>query len=176
LRTSSAFRSASTRQCSPGSPRCGKSLRTPDPQSHGALEARSLSLVASGGRTLDLVCPSPESFSSWRDGLYLLIFLSRARSEAHDVRFLRKAWTDASAGEARLSYSPVKTLLRTLGLFPSKDAFRAAFVQLTAEAEPAGARWSSRFKRRALDFDAFLRLLDMLRDRPDLAAVFHALL
>jgi hypothetical protein len=140
-------------------------------------------------RTLDLVFDSPEQLDAWHTGLQALLIRNRLAVEDSDVKHLRRAFTqevargrsdapaavaaataEAVAGgagggggrEACISYERVKAILRRLNIYKGKKVLRAMFAAVDVRGEGA------------LSFEAFVRLIDLLRDRPDIATVYAA--
>lgn len=115
----------------------------------------------SGSRSLDLAFDTPAACEAWYVGLQALLLRQRASVEDSDLKHLRRAFLlEDWHGEGALSYDRIKAILRRLNIYRSKKALRAVF-------NAADATGSGR-----LTFDAFVRLVDSLRDRPDIHAVF----
>ena len=158
------------------------------------LAERSLSIIRPGSRTLDLVFDSPAQLDTWYIALTALLLRQRAAGEDSDMRQLWRAFSaeEARAGvsDGRLGYAGIKLILRRLNIYRNKSELKrmlaavagAASVYATDSApQPSstptiGTTASTIITPEpTLSFADFVRLVDLMRDRPDIEAVYGML-
>ncbi|RYG40193.1 hypothetical protein EON68_04530, partial [archaeon] len=166
-------------------------------QSFALLSDNSLSVIIIGGRTLDVAFDTPHECGVWYVchnagggsgggavftrsrarcaccapsprhhcrylGLQALLYRQRAMVEDSDIKHLRRAFlAEDTRGEGFITYDKVKLILRRLNIYKNKKLLRSMFN--TVDVAGTGS----------LSFEAFVRMVDLMRDRPDVSAVYH---
>ena len=133
----------------------------------------SLSIVRPGGaRTLDLVFESPQQLETWYLALTSLLLRLRAAHEDSDVKHLWRAFVaeeERCGAHGALGYTAIKAILRRLNIYRNKREL-LRLMSIVAAEDGGGSG------EPLLTFQRFMRLVDLTRDRPDVATVFDALM
>lgn len=178
-------------------------------RTYAHLAPLSLSIVCTGGRTLDLVFDDQSQCDAWHLGLQALLIRAHAAAEDSDIRVLRRAFLAEAAADAagastpggdgndiRLGYNRVKAICNRLnigvkprsvlrGLYDAVAVLPLGTPRETMTQAAAGGTSSQpstpapevaaptiAAHPAGITFAQFVRLVDLVRDRPDIRAVY----
>jgi hypothetical protein len=147
---------------------------TCDLQHYAQFADRSLSIIVSGGRTLDLAFDTNELCAQWHTALQSLLVRQRVAAEDSDLRHLRRAFQNENLTESgELNFDAAQTMLKRLNILKSKKMLRALYASVDGGSAAPSAVSSD---AKVIRLDSLVRLVDLLRDRPDVKALYNSLL
>lgn len=113
-------------------------------KAYGGAVDRSLSVVVTSGRSLDLLFDSADERDTWFDALQALLLRQRMTVEDSDLRYLRHAFrAEDVARSGRLSYEQVKSILRRLNIYSNKATLKRILERILAAQEGRGGAGSA---------------------------------
>lgn len=109
-------------------------------KAYGGAADRSLSIVVSSGRSLDLLFDSADERNRWADALQALLLRQRMTVEDSDLRYLRHAFAAEDVSRVGvLTYGQVKSLLRRLNVYSNKATLKRILERVVAARTAAAA-------------------------------------
>lgn len=109
-------------------------------KAYGGAADRSLSIVVSSGRSLDLLFDTSDERNRWADALQALLLRQRMTVEDSDLRYLRHAFAAEDVSRCGvLTYSQVKSLLRRLNVYSNKATLKRILERVVAARASAAA-------------------------------------
>jgi len=122
----------------------------------GGADMTSFSLIYGDGRSLDLCCPTPDIFNIWFCGLKACLKnIEEDRNNMDvDIRFLKSKWNEFDIN--RNGFLPRKDIYRlvsSLNINRPTTSLDALFKQV------------DRQKNGTLDYEGFVKFMDLLRNR-----------
>lgn len=116
-------------------------------------------------KTLDLMAPSPEIFKMWFTGISLLLksIQEKRKKFSLDALYLKSLWEKADADHSgTLTSKEVIQLIASININFSSDTIKEMYNKFDVD------------KNGLLDFDEFVEFISFLRRRPDIEAIWEA--